>query len=38
VAFVYNGGEGASTGGPIVSRIIRSYFQLKAVDSTLAGQ
>jgi penicillin-binding protein 2 len=35
VAFVYNGGEGSSTAGPIVSRIIRSYFQLKAVDSAL---
>lgn len=33
VAFVYNGGEGASVAGPIVKRIIQAYFDLKAVES-----
>jgi penicillin-binding protein 2 len=33
VAFVYDGGEGAVTAGPIVRDIIRSYYQLKALDA-----
>jgi penicillin-binding protein 2 len=33
VAFVYNGGEGASVAGPIVRRIVQAYFELKAVQS-----
>jgi penicillin-binding protein 2 len=37
VAFAYNGGEGASTAGPIVARIIDGYFRLKAVDNILAA-
>jgi penicillin-binding protein 2 len=32
VAFCYNGGEGASVAAPIVDRIIRAYFELKAID------
>ncbi len=32
VAFAYNGGEGASVAGPMVERVIRSYFEIKAVD------
>jgi len=32
VAFVYNGGEGASVAGPIVRRVLDSYFQLKSID------
>jgi penicillin-binding protein 2 len=32
VAFVYNGGEGASVAAPIVRKIMESYFELKAVD------
>jgi len=32
VAFVYNGGEGASVAGPIVRQILNSYFELKAID------
>jgi len=32
VAFVYNGGEGASVAGPIVRRIMEAYFELKAID------
>jgi penicillin-binding protein 2 len=33
VAFVYNGGEGASVAGPIVKRILDAYFELKALDA-----
>jgi len=32
VAFVYNGGEGASVAGPIVQKILNVYFQLKNID------
>jgi penicillin-binding protein 2 len=33
VAFIYNGGEGASVAGPVVRRILQAYFELKTVDS-----
>ncbi|MBI9045110.1 MAG: penicillin-binding protein 2 [Anaerolineaceae bacterium] len=33
VAFVYNGGEGSSVAGPIVRKIMQSYFELKAIDA-----
>lgn len=33
VAFVYNGGEGAVTAGPIVKQILEAYFNLKAIDA-----
>lgn len=33
VAFVYNGGEGASVAAPIVRKVIDAYFELKAVDA-----
>lgn len=36
VAFVYNGGEGASVAGPIVRRVLEAYFTIKAGD--LANQ
>ena len=36
VAFVYNGGEGASVAAPIVKRVLDAYFELKAMD--LANQ
>lgn len=32
VAFAYNGGEGASVAGPIVERVLKAYFELKAQD------
>ncbi|MCX6059632.1 MAG: penicillin-binding protein 2 [Chloroflexi bacterium] len=32
VAFAYNGGEGASVAGPIVERVLKAYFELKALD------
>lgn len=37
VAFVYNGGEGASVAAPIVRSVIESYFELKAIDSEVNG-
>lgn len=33
VAFVYNGGEGASVAAPIVRRVMEAYFELKAIDT-----
>jgi penicillin-binding protein 2 len=33
VAFVYNGGEGASVAAPIVRQIIEGYYQLKSIDA-----
>ncbi|MHB8088320.1 MAG: penicillin-binding protein 2 [Anaerolineaceae bacterium] len=33
VAFVYNGGEGASVAAPIVGKVLEAYFELKAIDS-----
>jgi penicillin-binding protein 2 len=32
VAFAYNGGEGASVAAPIVARVLKGYFELKAID------
>jgi penicillin-binding protein 2 len=32
LAFVYNGGEGAVTAGPIVRQVLEAYFSLKAID------
>jgi penicillin-binding protein 2 len=37
VAFVYNGGEGASVAGPIVWQVLNAYFELKAADNALEG-
>ena len=33
VAFVYNGTEGSSVAGPIVRRVLESYFELKKIDA-----
>lgn len=33
IAFVYNGTEGAATAAPIVGRVMKAYFELKAIDS-----
>jgi penicillin-binding protein 2 len=33
MAFVYNGGEGASVAAPIARKIIDAYFELKAIDT-----
>ena len=32
LAFAYNGGEGASVAGPMVKRVMESYFEIKAID------
>lgn len=32
IAFAYNGGEGASVAGPMVARVIKAYFEIKALD------
>ena len=32
IAFAYNGGEGASVAGPMVVRMIKAYFEIKALD------
>ncbi len=37
VAFVYNGGEGASVAGPIVRQVLEAYFELKAIDVAVEG-
>jgi penicillin-binding protein 2 len=34
VAFVYNGMEGSTVAGPIVRRVLESYFELKSADVT----
>ncbi len=33
VAFLYNGGEGAVTSGPVVRQVLEAYFRLKAIDA-----
>jgi len=38
VAFVYNGGEGASVAGPIVRRTLEAYFELKTIDTAAQAQ
>ena len=35
VAFVYNGGEGASVAGPIVRILLEAYFELNEIDAGL---
>ena len=37
VAFAYNGGEGASVAGPMVARVIKAYFEIKAADLAAGG-
>jgi penicillin-binding protein 2 len=32
VAFVYYGGEGAVTSGPIVRQVLEAYFEIKSID------
>jgi penicillin-binding protein 2 len=33
VAFVYYGGEGAVTAGPIVKQVLEAYFEIKSIDA-----
>jgi penicillin-binding protein 2 len=37
VAFLYNGGEGASVAGPVVRQMIEAYFELKTIDAALGA-
>jgi penicillin-binding protein 2 len=37
LAFAYNGGEGASVAAPIVGKIMKAYFDLKAIDIAQGG-
>jgi penicillin-binding protein 2 len=37
MAFEYNGGEGASVAAPVVARVMRAYFELKAIDLAKNG-
>lgn len=37
VAFVYNGGEGASVAGPIVRKTLEAYFEIKSIDTQSAS-
>lgn len=37
VAFVYNGGEGASVAAPVVKRVLDAYFEMKAMDAANQG-
>jgi penicillin-binding protein 2 len=32
LAFMYNGGEGASVAAPVVKRVMDAYFEIKAID------
>ena len=36
IAFVYYGGEGAITSGPIVKQILEAYFEIKSIDAARA--
>lgn len=36
VAFIYNGGEGASVAGPVVRNVLDAYFEFKAIDQQQA--
>jgi len=35
VAFVYGGGEGSSVAGPIIRRVLETYFELKNIDAAV---
>jgi penicillin-binding protein 2 len=37
VAFVYDGGEGAVTAGPVVRDVLKAYFELKGIDIRQGG-
>ena len=36
IAFVYYGGEGAVTSGPIVRQVLEAYFEIKTIDAARA--
>lgn len=37
VAFIYWGGEGAVTAGPVVKQVLEAYFELKEIDAARSG-
>ncbi|GAB4505134.1 MAG: hypothetical protein Fur0043_21290 [Anaerolineales bacterium] len=37
MAFMYNGGEGASVAAPVVGRVMEAYFELKSIDIARNG-
>ena len=37
LAFAYNGGEGASVAAPMVARVMKAYFEIKAIDIAQSG-
>jgi cell division protein FtsI/penicillin-binding protein 2 len=37
MAFLYNGGEGATVAAPVVARVLQAYFELKAIDLAKGG-
>lgn len=37
MAFEYNGGEGATVAAPVVARVLKAYFELKAIDLAKGG-
>ncbi len=37
LAFMYNGGEGATVAAPVVARVLQAYFELKAIDQGTGG-
>jgi len=37
VAFIYWGGEGAVTAGPVVKQVLEAYFELKEIDAARGG-
>ncbi len=34
IAFIYNGGEGAVTSGPVVRQVLEAYFAFKSIDTS----
>jgi penicillin-binding protein 2 len=37
LAFMYNGGEGATVAAPVVARVMKAYFELKSIDLARNG-
>ncbi len=37
LAFMYNGGEGATVAAPVVARVLKAYFELKSIDLARNG-
>jgi penicillin-binding protein 2 len=37
MAFLYNGGEGATVAAPVVAKVMKAYFELKSIDIAQEG-